>query len=120
VEHSTNAFQFLKNIKSSKPLPQDLVYDSRLQKTKDGKYYLCVLRPTELRPENQRPEKGGLKGVVAIDPGVRTFGTTYDPSGLVTEWGNKDFGRIFNFVEGSTNYNRNGPKKKSGANNVFG
>jgi IS605 OrfB family transposase len=94
-KRSKNAFQFLKNIKSSEPLPQDLVYDSRLQKSKDGKYYLCVLRPTELRPENQRPEKGGLKGVVAIDPGVRTFGTTYDPSGLIMEWGKKDFGRIF-------------------------
>lgn len=96
IKCSKNAFQFLKQIQSSETLPKDLDYDARLQRTKDGCYYLCVSRYIEIRPENQRPEAGGLKGVVAIDPGVRTFATIYDPSGLVMEWGKKDFGRIFN------------------------
>ena len=33
--------------------------------------------------------------VIALDPGVRTFQTCYDPSGLVVEWGAKDLARIY-------------------------
>lgn len=33
-------------------------------------------------------------GVVALDPGVRTFMTAYDPDGRVFEWGRGDFARV--------------------------
>jgi transposase len=91
VKNSTNTYQFLKKIKSSEPLPRDLKYDSRLKKTKDGRYYLCIPRPLQPRTENQGQQ---LKEVVAIDPGVSTFAATYDTTGLVTEWGKQDIEHI--------------------------
>jgi len=30
-----------------------------------------------------------------LDPGVRTFMTGYDPSGVAIEWGKNDIGRIY-------------------------
>jgi putative transposase len=54
-----------------------------------GKYYLCV--PVEkivLKPENQR------LGIVALDPGVRTFQTFYSPL-IAGKLGESDFGRIY-------------------------
>ena len=30
-----------------------------------------------------------------MDPGVRTFMTGYDPSGVAIEWGKNDIGRIY-------------------------
>ena len=35
------------------------------------------------------------ESVVALDPGVRTFQTTYDATGLITEWGKGDMTEIF-------------------------
>lgn len=35
------------------------------------------------------------ESMVALDPGVRTFQTTYDTSGLATEWGKDDMKRLF-------------------------
>ena len=85
-------FSFLKNIKSSEPLPDDLKYDSRIIKTKLGEYYLCIPKPLDMRSENQAPES--TLGVVALDPGVRTFQTTFDLNSMVTEWGKGDYTRI--------------------------
>jgi len=34
------------------------------------------------------------KGVLAIDPGIRTFATGYSAAGLADEWGRADIGRI--------------------------
>jgi len=33
--------------------------------------------------------------VISLDPGVRTFMTGYDPSGVAVEWGKNDIGRIY-------------------------
>ena len=33
--------------------------------------------------------------MIALDPGVRTFITGYDPSGRVIEWGKNDISRIY-------------------------
>ena len=77
-------------LKSSEPLPTDLEADSRLIRTRLGKYYLClpVSMPTLRGCENQAPS------IAAIDPGVRTFATVYSTTGEVTEWGSGDVGRI--------------------------
>jgi len=46
----------------------------------------------EQKKEEAKPEE---VRVVAIDPGIRTFATCYDPSGAITEWGHSDIGRIY-------------------------
>lgn len=77
-------------IKSTQPLPKTLNADSRVQRTRNGKYYLCLIKPLEIRSENQGPAPRTL----ILDPGVRTFMTGYDPSGFIYEWGAKDMNRI--------------------------
>lgn len=78
-------------LKSAEPLPEKLDYDCRLQRTRLGKFYLCIPRP--LCPNTIRPE---LPSVVALDPGVRTFQTGYCPDGTLLTFGEKDIGRISN------------------------
>jgi hypothetical protein len=92
-------FSFLRTIKSAEALPYDLVYDSRLIKTRTGHCYLCVPKPLEVRSESQAPvfnetQKSKGAGVIAIDPGVRTFNTCFDPSGSIAEWGVGDKARL--------------------------
>ena len=55
-------------------------------------FYLCVPMPLEVRAENQGPIE---KRVIALDPGVRTFMTGYDPHGVAFEFGRQDIGRIY-------------------------
>src|SRR5271156_208159 len=85
-------------LKSAEPLPEVLMYDTRLVKKRSGRYYLCVLSPLEIRSENQAPVSRNRcieDGILAIDPGVRTFAAGYSPSGMTYEWGNVDIGRIY-------------------------
>jgi len=77
-------------LKSTEPLPKTLQADSKIIRTRSGKYYLCLLKPIEVRTENQGP----APRVLVLDPGVRTFMTGYDPSGFIYEWGSKDMKRI--------------------------
>jgi putative transposase len=42
----------------------------------------------------QAYHRHNVKPIVAIDPGVRIFGTCYDGD-TITEWGNSDIGRIY-------------------------
>jgi len=84
-------FSFLRTIKSAEALPYDLVYDSRLIKTRTGHYYLYVSKILEAESESQAPvfneiQKSKGAGVIAIDPGVRIFNICFDPSGLIAEW----------------------------------
>ena len=62
--------------------------DMRLTRKKNGQYYLCI--PDTMTPvnENQVPKlnESVLDGVVALDPGVRTFMTCYEANGNITEW----------------------------------
>lgn len=74
-------------------MPETLIYDSRLVRTRDRKYYLCIPRFMLPRSENQAPAANPY-GIIALDPGVRTFLTGYDPSGIVLKWGNNDMIRI--------------------------
>jgi putative transposase len=76
---------------ASEPLPDKLEYDCRLQRTRLGKFYLCVPRP--LQRKTIAPE---YPSVIALDPGVRTFQTGYCPDGSTSSFGDRDIGRIAN------------------------
>lgn len=80
-------------IKSTEPLPDKLDYDTRLQRTRLGDFYLCILSPLEMKKDKPKT-KNGKGGVISLDPGVRTFMTGYDPSGYSYEWGKNDMDRI--------------------------
>jgi putative transposase len=91
---TSGAYAFLKSMRSAEgPLPDDIRYDTRLvcvRRTQE--FYLCVLSPLEVRGENQAPAS---RRVIALDPGVRTFQTGYDPEGVCVEWGRRDIGRVY-------------------------
>ena len=79
------------SLNSFEHIPPVLPGDCRMYKTRTGKYYLCLLKPLDRRPENQGPSPRAL----IIDPGVRTFLTGYDPSGYMYEWGAGDMKRLY-------------------------
>ena len=79
-------------IRSSELLPDTIAHDSKLIQTRLGHYYLCVTMPLTPASENQARR---LESVVALDPGVRTFQTAYDPSGKIIEFGKNDIGHIY-------------------------
>jgi hypothetical protein len=67
-----------KPIKAAELLPKKLNYDCRLQKTRLGEFYLCLLFPLEIRGDNQTPNWPKIEdGIIALDPGVRTFMKRY-------------------------------------------
>lgn len=73
---------------ASEQLPDKLDYDTRLHRTRYGEYYLCILKPLEILGDNQirdtnNNNNNGGERIVALDPGVRTFMTSYSPSGQV-------------------------------------
>lgn len=53
---------------------------------------MCILSPIELK--DKAPTQVVNKGVISLDPGVRTFMTGYDPQGKTYEWGKGDMSRI--------------------------
>lgn len=75
-------------LKCERPLPASLQYDCRLIRTSLRQYFVCIPQP--LGCESQAPERD----VIALDPGVRTFMTGYDPEGRVVQWGKDDIHRI--------------------------
>jgi putative transposase len=99
---SFRVFKGMAFVKSKEGIPSDLVYDSRITLTRSGKYYLNVLKPLDIKGENQAPNANehAHSGVISLDPGVRTFMTGYDPSGKVMEWGKSDITRIFRLCKG--------------------
>ena len=80
-------------LRSSEPLPETIDYDCKLLHTRLGHYYLCIPMPLEPASDNQARKQP--QRVVALDPGVRTFHTAYDPSGVVMEFGKGDIGHIY-------------------------
>jgi len=84
-------------MKSAEPLPEKLLYDARLQKISIlGEYYLVVPQPLPHVPENQGPAYDNDASLaIALDPGVRTFFTGYNPDGTLVEWGKNDMTRIY-------------------------
>ncbi len=75
-------------------IPQKLAADSTLKYTWTGKYYLCLPQPIEKKPDDFYGDDSQGK-VIALDPGVRTFMTGYDPSGAVVEFGSQDMTKIW-------------------------
>jgi putative transposase len=79
-------------LRSAEPLPSKLDHDALLIRTRLGHYYLCVMTDVQ-RDENQVPSIAPR--VAAIDPGVRTPHTLYDPSGKLIEFGKNDIGHLY-------------------------
>lgn len=81
---------------SKESLPDHLDHDARLIRTRLGHYYLAIPMPLERADDNQvRPQHQDGDRIIALDPGVRTFQTGYDPSGSVVEVGKGDIGHIY-------------------------
>ena len=79
-------------LRSSEPLPESVDYDCKLVRTRLNQYYLCIPMPLETASDNQARQSNRI---VALDPGVRTFHTAYDPTGAVMEFGKGDIGHIY-------------------------
>lgn len=91
----------IRNLKASEKLPDKIDYDSRIIRNKLGEFYICIPCILKIKPENQGPiftnEQAECRGVVSLDPGVRTFMTCFDGgNGNVIEWGKADIERIDN------------------------
>ena len=78
-------------LKSSQPLPRQMVNDFKVTHTNLGHFYLCIPQPLKMRGDNQAPFITQQEGsrpctdlhspphrVIALDPGVWTFHTGYD------------------------------------------
>jgi putative transposase len=83
-----------KALNPSETLPETLPFDCRLMRTRLNEYFLCIPRSAEMVEDDNQVPAEPVDGVVALDPGVRTFMTAYDPSGQVVEWGVGDTTRI--------------------------
>jgi len=68
----------------------------RISRTRSGEYYASI-------PVRSTGGKESAPGVIALDPGVRTFMTGYDPSGKIVEWGAGDMRRIEYLARGYDN-----------------
>lgn len=53
----------------------------KISKSKDSKYYLIMTKNTKKEKFENK------KHIISLDPGVRTFQTCYDPSGIILESG---------------------------------
>jgi putative transposase len=83
-------------LRSSEPLPDVIAYDCRLQRTRLGHYYFCLLLPGHTSENQARAiDTEAAPKILAVDPGVRTFLTGYEPAtGKYVEWGKGDMKRI--------------------------
>ena len=82
------AFINLETIKAAEELPLVPECAVRFVYDKLGRYFLIVPRGVDFGSENQA-------STVSLDPGVRTFQTTYDTEGLSCEWGKNDMEKVF-------------------------
>ena len=106
-------------LRSEKPLPNTMPYDSRIMVDRLGRWYLCMPLPAHPMRRAKQPSFDPIlsgassspassstatntptpllypERVIALDPGCRTFMTGYDPSGKVVEWGPGDDRHLF-------------------------
>ena len=75
-------------------IPEKLPYDSRLIRTRDRKYHLCIPRFIPQCDNQASLIVVNPYELISLDPGVRTPFTGYDPSGVVYKWGHNDINRI--------------------------
>lgn len=81
-----------KRIKTKEELPDKLELDTRIQRTKLGRFFFCLVEEVEIKSENQAPDP--INSVISLDPGVRTFMTGYDLKGNIFEWGKGNSERL--------------------------
>lgn len=102
--HKKGVYAFLHEIPSHEPLPdyKALPADARLLRTRLNHWYLCVPHTKDLVFVAPRENQAGSNSetipegeVLALDPGVRTFLTGYDPGGVTWEVGAKDMTRLY-------------------------
>lgn len=79
------------NINAREALPDKLDHTVRFIKDRLKRYFIVVLEKVEIKPAREYRRKR----TIALDPGVRVFQTTYDDTGLTTEWGAGDMKRLF-------------------------
>lgn len=94
-------------IKSSEPLPEKLLYSSRLLLTPTKKFYFCIPEPIR-KSENQAPENS----MIFLDPGVKSFVVGYDPEGKIIIWGERDISRIARLFALQKQITRKNKKRK--------
>lgn len=87
------AFLNLGNLKGAENIPPEVETAIRFIRDRLGQTFLAIPRQVAKRSESQAPTS--QESIVALDPGVRTFQSTYDASGLTTEWGKSDMKRIY-------------------------
>jgi putative transposase len=83
----------LSAIKAAEEIPDQVDTTVRFLRDRLGRYYLIIPFEAVKKSETQAPQT--RESIISLDPGVRTFQTTYDASGLTTEWGKGDMNRIF-------------------------
>ena len=81
-----------KPLRGAEPLPLKLEQDCKLVKTRFNRFYLCIVTKRSAPVPPPAAYKGSC---IALDPGIRTFLTGYDPSGRVIEIGANDSDGLF-------------------------
>ena len=84
-----DSLKFGKNEKSK--LPEKLEHSIRIIRDRHNRYFLSIPYDAETKDTSTK----NPQSVVALDPGVRTFQTTYDNLGYATEWGKGDMTQLF-------------------------
>lgn len=115
-----NHFDFLATLSASESLPPQVENEFEIMRTWTGEYFFLLPAARNIQPQPVSDSQattaagGGCRRVVAIDPGVRTFATCYDPSGTVYEVGAEDRTRLCKL---SWSADKLAHKIKSGAKN---
>lgn len=89
------AFLSLEKLQAAEGLPKTVECAVRFLKDRLGRYFVAVPKQSVKKGENQAFNTS--ESVVSLDPGVRTFQTTYDAIGLSTEWGKNDMKKMYIF-----------------------
>ncbi len=100
----------LSRLKAVEKLPTTVECAVRFVRDRLGRFYLIVPRQVPKKSENQALQRH--ESVISLDPGVRTFQTTYDATGLTTEWGKGDMSAIFELCRGADRAQADMAKKK--------